>query len=197
MHDRTSPLSQLSGRTVLITGGGGLIGSRIAKRLRELRARPISLCTLDAYPSFVYKELFGVDPTDPTDLDVIVGDVRDTEMIGRILPECDYVVHAAALADVAACTRNPLAAIQTNIIGTQVLLDAVAATDRIQRFAHVSSASVYGNGNPDETHNADLCRQVSPSPRSTRARTCAPRTEKSSCGSRAGSTVAVRRSSAH
>ncbi|WP_308315352.1 NAD-dependent epimerase/dehydratase family protein [Streptomyces sp. ISL-100] len=153
MHDRSSPLSQLSGRTVLITGGGGLIGSRIAKRLRELRARPISLCTLDAYPSFVYKELFGIDPTDP---DVIVSDVRDREAVGRILPECDYVVHAAALADVAACTRNPLAAIQANIIGTQVLLDAVAATDRIQRFVHVSSASVYGNGNPDETHNVDL-----------------------------------------
>ncbi|MGW6569684.1 NAD-dependent epimerase/dehydratase family protein [Streptomyces sp. NPDC054975] len=153
MHDTRSPFAQLQGRTVLVTGGAGLIGSRITSRLRELGARPIALCTLDAYPPSVYRDLFGIDTTTP---DVIAGDVRDAKLISRVVGECDYVIHAAALADVAACTRNPRAAIGTNITGTQVLLDAVAATERVRRLVYVSSASVYGDGNPDEAQGPEL-----------------------------------------
>uniref|UniRef100_UPI0036CAB7B4 NAD-dependent epimerase/dehydratase family protein n=1 Tax=Streptomyces diastaticus TaxID=1956 RepID=UPI0036CAB7B4 len=50
----------------------------------------------------------------------------------------------------------PPPAIDTNITGTQDLLDAVAATDRIQRLVYVSSASVYGDGIPEGTQNPDL-----------------------------------------
>ncbi|MBD0746015.1 NAD-dependent epimerase/dehydratase family protein [Streptomyces sp. CBMA152] len=153
MRAARSPLAPLEGRTVLVTGGAGLIGSRIVARLRELGARPLVLCALDAYPPYVYRDLFGIDTADP---DVIAGDVRDEGLMARTLPDCDYVVHAAALADVAACTRKPRAAIDTNITGTQVLLDAVAATDRVRRFVYVSSASVYGDGSPEETQSPEL-----------------------------------------
>ncbi|MFK8908215.1 NAD-dependent epimerase/dehydratase family protein [Streptomyces sp. YS-3] len=146
-------LAQLADRTALITGGAGLIGSRIAARLRELGARPLALCTLDAYPPHVYRDLFGIDTSGP---DVITGDVRDTAVVGRLVAECDYVIHAAALADVAACTRQPRAAIDTNITGTQVLLDAVSAGERVRRLVYVSSASVYGDGNPEDTQNPEL-----------------------------------------
>ncbi|WP_053675791.1 NAD-dependent epimerase/dehydratase family protein [Streptomyces sp. WM4235] len=152
MYDR-SPLSALVGHTVLVTGGAGLIGSRITAQLRRLGARPISLCSMDAYPAHVYTESFGVDPTDP---DVVTGDVRDTALVRKLVAQCDYVIHAAALADVAACTREPLAAIDVNIAGTQSVLDAVAASDRVRRMVFVSSASVYGDGSPEETFNPDL-----------------------------------------
>lgn len=145
MH--VTPLDGLSGTTVLVTGGGGLIGSRIVSRLRRLGARPLSLCTLDAYPRPTYRSLFGIDTNDP---DVLVGDVQDPSVVAKAVAESDYVIHAAALADVAACTRNPLSAIHTNITGTQVVLDAVAACERTRRMVFVSSASVYGNGNPDD-----------------------------------------------
>ncbi|MFS0694065.1 NAD-dependent epimerase/dehydratase family protein [Streptomyces nitrosporeus] len=140
-------LKNLVGRTVLITGGAGLIGSRIAVRLREIGARPLSLCTLDAYPRHTYRSLFRIDPADP---DVVVGDVQDPDLVRSLVAESDYVVHAAALADVAACTRDPLSAIRTNITGTQVLLDATAAHKRIRRLVFVSSAGVYGNGAPED-----------------------------------------------
>ncbi|MHC0433289.1 NAD-dependent epimerase/dehydratase family protein [Streptomyces sp. O3] len=139
--------AELDGRTVLVTGGGGLIGSRIAAHLRSAGARPVSLCRLDAYPPAVYQELFGVDPDDG---DFVVGDVTDAALVRRLVAECDYVIHAAALADVAACTRHPMNAITTNVIGTQTLLEAVAACERVRRFCYVSSASVYGNGNRDD-----------------------------------------------
>ncbi|MFD3549804.1 NAD-dependent epimerase/dehydratase family protein [Streptomyces sp. NPDC058655] len=153
MHHR-SPFAALAGATVLVTGGAGLVGSRITARLRVLGARPVSLCTMDAYPNHVYTGLFGVDRTDP---DVVTGDVRDVPLVRRLVAESDYVVHAAALADVAACTRDPLAAIGTNIAGTQTVLDAVAAAgDRVRRMVFVSSASVYGDGSPEEASHPDL-----------------------------------------
>ncbi|MFD9794074.1 NAD-dependent epimerase/dehydratase family protein [Streptomyces sp. NPDC059070] len=133
----------LAGRTVLVTGAGGLIGSRIVARLRQAGARPVSVCKLDAYPPDVYRRRFGIDPLGP---DFIIGDIADPRLMPTVVPGCDYVIHAAALADVAACTRRPLDAIATNIIGTQHVLDAVASSDRVRRMVFVSSASVYGNG---------------------------------------------------
>jgi UDP-glucose 4-epimerase/dTDP-L-rhamnose 4-epimerase len=143
----------LAGRRVLVTGGAGLIGSRIAARLRAVGARPVVLCSQDAYPANVYQDLFGVDFENP---DTVPGDVRDRALVERTVAGCDFVVHAAALADVAACTRTPQAAIDTNITGTQTVLDAVAAADHVQRLVYVSSASVYGNGSPPDTEDAHL-----------------------------------------
>lgn len=58
------------------------------------------------------------------------------------------MVHAAAYADVAACTRRPDIAFRANVEGTQVVLEQ-AARFPVQRLVLVSSASVYGNGAPD------------------------------------------------
>lgn len=109
--------------------------SPLAALLRALGARPISLCSMDACPAHVYADFFDVDPTDP---DVVTGDIRDAPLVRKLVAECDYVVHAAALADVAACTREPLAAIDTNIAGTQAVLDTVAASSRIRRSVPLS-----------------------------------------------------------
>ncbi|MCB5165678.1 SDR family NAD(P)-dependent oxidoreductase [Streptomyces bambusae] len=136
----------LSGCTVVVTGGGGLVGSRITSRLRAAGARVIAVGRLDAYPATVYADLFGVHATHR---DTIVGDIADATLMDHVVREADYVIHAAAVADVAACTRNPMAAIQTNVTGTQVLLDAVRRCNaRVRRFVFVSSAAVYGNGDP-------------------------------------------------
>ncbi|MFI5638430.1 NAD-dependent epimerase/dehydratase family protein, partial [Streptomyces goshikiensis] len=151
MH-HLSDLGALAGATVLVTGGAGLIGSRITARLRELGARPVALCTMNAYPEYVYADLFGVHAQDR---DVVLGDIRDTTLVRKLVADSDYVIHAAALADVAACTREPLAAIDTNVAGTQNVLDTVAATDRVRRMVFVSSASVYGDGNPEETDSPE------------------------------------------
>ncbi|MFF4387642.1 NAD-dependent epimerase/dehydratase family protein [Streptomyces sp. NPDC001552] len=136
----------LAGSTVVVTGGGGLVGSRITARLRAAGARVLAVGKLDAYPATVYADLFGVHTTDR---DTIVGDIADPTLMDHVVREADYVIHAAAVADVAACTRNPMAALATNVTGTQVLLDAVRRCNaRVCRFVFVSSAAVYGNGDP-------------------------------------------------
>ncbi|CAL9676131.1 UDP-glucose 4-epimerase (plasmid) [Streptomyces sp. enrichment culture] len=143
--DPSAGRTGLEGASVLVTGGGGLIGSRIVARMRERGARPIALCTMDAYPPVIYRELFGVDASQ-----VVTGDIRDAALVARLMREADFVVHAAALADVAACTRLPQDAIDHNVSGTQAVLYAAAASRRLRRLVFVSSASVYGNGNPDD-----------------------------------------------
>lgn len=146
MHD--TQLTALAGKTVLVTGGCGLIGSRITAYLHRIGSRPVSLCTMDAYPRRVYRDLFGVDINEQN---IVVGNVQDPTVVNRLVAECDYVIHAAALADVAACTRRPMAAVDTNVTGTQVLLNAVSAQNgHVRRFCFISSASVYGNGNPED-----------------------------------------------
>lgn len=81
---------------------------------------------------------------------MIAGDVQNAGLVRQLVQRSDYVIHAAALADVAACTREPLTAIHNNITGTQTVLDAVAAAERVHRMVFVSSASVYGNGSPED-----------------------------------------------
>ncbi|GAA2914957.1 SDR family oxidoreductase [Streptosporangium fragile] len=135
-------LEQLAGAKVLVTGAGGLVGSRLTAQLRRVGARPVSVCKIDAYPRRVYHDHFGITLDDP---DFHVGDIAQPGVVRRLIDGCDYVIHAAALADVAACTRRPLEAIEANIVGTQHVLDAAAATPSVRRVVFVSSASVYGN----------------------------------------------------
>lgn len=128
---------------MLVTGAGGLIGSRLTAQLRRIGARPVSVCKIDAYPRQVYHDHFGISLDDR---DFHVADIAaDPDMVHTLIDGCDYVIHAAALADVAACTRHPLDAIRANIIGTQHVLEAAAAAPSVRRAVFVSSASVYGN----------------------------------------------------
>ncbi|MEV0123140.1 NAD-dependent epimerase/dehydratase family protein [Streptomyces sp. NPDC050703] len=147
----------LDGATVLVTGGAGLVGSRICRDLRAAGARPLVLCSRDAYPAEVYRDLFDVRSEE-----VETGDIRDAALVRGLVARSDAVVHAAALADVAACTRRPQDAIDVNIAGTQAVLDAVAACDRPRRLVFVSSASVYGHGEISPAHRttAELLREV-------------------------------------
>ncbi|MGW9300027.1 polysaccharide biosynthesis protein [Streptomyces cyaneofuscatus] len=70
----------------------------------------------------MYSGVFGVDTTHP---DTVIGDVRETALVRKLVAESDYVIHAAALADVAACTREPA--------------DAIASTSPVPRPSRTPS----------------------------------------------------------
>ncbi|MBO1417325.1 NAD(P)-dependent oxidoreductase [Streptomyces sp. FH025] len=142
---RDPRLRKLMGASVLVTGGGGLVGSRIVAQLAACGATPIVLDRFDAYPHPV-RDLFQVDQHGAQ---VVLGDVRERATVKWLTGRADYVIHAAAYADVAACTRRPDTAFAANVHGTQTVLDAVAASP-VKRLVFVSSASVYGDGTPTE-----------------------------------------------
>jgi UDP-glucose 4-epimerase/dTDP-L-rhamnose 4-epimerase len=148
----TDRFAALSGATVVVTGGFGLVGSRIVHKLRALGATPLAVGRLDAYGSPLCPSVFDVSPADP---DVLGGDITDAALMNYVVGRADYVIHAAALADVAECTRNPAAALQANVQGTQTVLDAAARhSGTLKRLVFVSSASVYGVGAGSTTEGA-------------------------------------------
>ncbi|MCX4970472.1 NAD-dependent epimerase/dehydratase family protein [Streptomyces sp. NBC_00654] len=141
---KDSRLQKLDGARVLVTGGGGLVGSRIVALLKASGARASVLDRFDAYPHSV-RGLFDVDVNAHK---VVFGDVREAATVRWLVQQADYVIHAAAYADVAACTREPEVAFAANLQGTQTVLQETLRSP-VKRLVFVSSASVYGNGRGD------------------------------------------------
>ena len=105
-------MRSLSGATILITGGTGSFGNRVARHLLDLNPAQIRIFSRDEkkqwemqrrWPQFRY----------------IIGDVRDAGRLDEAMSGVQYVFHAAALKQVPSCESYPLEAIKTNILGTQ------------------------------------------------------------------------------
>ncbi|MEU4117793.1 NAD-dependent epimerase/dehydratase family protein [Kitasatospora sp. NPDC028055] len=139
-------LSGLRGARVAVTGGGGLVGSRVVALARRAGASVAVLDRFDAYPEDV-RELFGLDRFGA---ELAVGDICDRDTVRRVVKGADYVIHAAAYADVAACARHPDVAFEANVRGTEIVLEEIAAAP-VRRLVFISSAAVYGNGRPGVT----------------------------------------------
>jgi dTDP-glucose 4,6-dehydratase len=74
----------------------------------------------------------------------VKGDIRDLELAKKLMSQSDYVVHFAAESHVDRSIEGGSEFVSTNVMGTQVLLDA-ARNSNIKRFLHVSTDEVYGS----------------------------------------------------
>lgn len=135
------PLATLPGLAnarVLITGGAGLIGSHIADLAIEAGAARVII--LDNLVRGRRENLAAA--TASGRLEVVVGDIRDREVVRSLAEDADIVFHQAALR-ITHSAEAPLDAIAVMVNGTQNVLDA-AVEHRVQRVIAASSASVYG-----------------------------------------------------
>lgn len=132
---------------ILVTGGAGFIGSAFVRS--ALARRPEApVVTLDALTYSGHPEnLVGLGDRHA----LVEGDVRDGALVRRLLAEHDVglVVHLAAESHVDRSIEAPSAFVETNVLGTQVLLDAVRERPGV-RFHHVSTDEVYGDLGPDD-----------------------------------------------
>ena len=129
-----------SGKSVLITGGGGSIGSELARQIA--RCKPSRLVILDVYENGAYdvqQELrlkYGND----LNLRIEIASVCDKEMVEKIFSEHtpDIVLHAAAHKHVPLMERNVIEAVKNNVFGT---LNVVEACEKygVKRFIMVST----------------------------------------------------------
>ncbi|MBM6997265.1 polysaccharide biosynthesis protein [Paenibacillus sp. DXFW5] len=112
-------------KKILITGGTGTIGSYLAKRLLADNPKVIRIFSRDEYKQFeMAQEFHGFSSR----LRFLIGDVRDQQRLARAMEGIDYVFHCAAMKHVPACEYNPFEAVQTNVIGTQnVIQSALSA----------------------------------------------------------------------
>jgi len=131
--------SQLKGKTVLITGAAGSIGSELARQCA--RFGPSKLFLLDQAESPLHElELeFGDMPEKP-DFEVVVADVRNVERMRNVFStfQPKIVFHAAAYKHVPMMENNPSESILTNVLGTKITAD-LAHEFGVERFVFVST----------------------------------------------------------
>jgi len=122
---------------VLVTGGAGFIGSHLSERLRAENAEVAVLDDLST-GSLTNIEALLNDPG----FTFHRGSVRDTGLVDRLVGECDLAVHLAAAVGVRLIVERPVHTIETNVHGTEVVLDAAARHGKKVLIA--STSEVYG-----------------------------------------------------
>ena len=116
-------------KKVLVTGSSGFIGSHVADVLENIGYEVI---LFDAIPS-IFKSESQYE---------IIGDILNQEDIEQAIKGCDAVYHFAAQADIGASNKFPMKTMQTNIVGTQNVLEAVRK-HKVKRFMFASTIYVY------------------------------------------------------
>lgn len=139
----------VSGRTILVTGGAGFIGSHIAEALVEDNAVRV----LDDLST-------GQRENVPETADLIVGDVRDDDQLSAAMEGVDLVFHEAAVVSVTRSIERPREANRTNAAATVALLENARAEDA--RVVFASSAAVYGHPESVPIAEGDPQRPTSP-----------------------------------
>lgn len=128
---------------ILVTGGCGFIGSHFLRYMMDIYARDFFIC-LDALTYAGNKNNIK-DLLEDSRLTMIEGNIRDASFVDTLFVSYkpDVVVHFAAETHVDRSITGPQVFLETNVIGTGVLLDA-CLRHGIERFHHVSTDEVYG-----------------------------------------------------
>jgi nucleoside-diphosphate-sugar epimerase len=141
---------------ILVTGGAGFIGSHIVDRLLK---EGFKVRVLDDLSTGEKKNLS--QHQNQKNFQFIEGDVRDFELVKKIVKGVDAVVHEAALVSVTHSVKNPLLSNEINVIGTLNMLKACADA-QIKRFVYASSCAIYGDTEILPNHERLLPKPISP-----------------------------------
>lgn len=129
----------LSGSTVLVTGADGFIGSHLTERLVRDGADVRAMCLYNSNGSAGWLDESPIR----RDIDVRLGDIRDAEHVRSLVEGVDVVLHLAALIAIPYSYVAPRSYVDTNIVGTLNVLEAVRAAGT-PRVVHTSTSEVYG-----------------------------------------------------
>lgn len=129
---------EVQGKTILITGGGGFIGSSLAERLvadnrlilfdRSFSNQPISFTSL-----LQHRNVRAVE-----------GDIMDSRTLAELAKEAHVVVHAAAIVGVQRVCGAARETLEVNFIGTSRLLQALESNSILERMIYFSTSEVFG-----------------------------------------------------
>lgn len=134
-----SVMDYVSGKTVLVTGGGGSIGSELCRQIAE--HSPHKLIIFDIYENNAYAIQNELQRTHPeVDVKVLIGSVRDSKRLDAVFSRYhpNIVYHAAAHKHVPLMEDNPNEAVKNNVFGT---LKTVRTADKfgVERFVLIST----------------------------------------------------------
>ncbi len=124
-------------KKVLVTGGGGYVGSVLIPKLLE---HGYTVCVLDL---FIYGEQVFDDVKGNPNLELYKGDIRNQSLLKKILPGCDAVIHLACISNDPSFELDPELGKSINFDAFAPLVD-ISKDSGVKRFIYASSSSVYG-----------------------------------------------------
>jgi dTDP-glucose 4,6-dehydratase len=143
---------------IIVTGGAGFIGSNFVHYV--YRERPDwQITVLDALTYAGNRA--NLDGLDPSRVTLVEGNITDAELVDKLVSEHDAVVHYAAESHNDNSLQNPRPFLDTNIIGTYTILEAVRKHGK--RLHHISTDEVYGDLELDDPNRFNENTPYNPS----------------------------------
>jgi len=134
----------------LITGGAGFIGSHLAERLLEKGDRAVLLDNLSTGSMENIRHLKGSE-----NLEYHLDGIENKQLLAELVDDADVIIHFAAAVGVKLIVESPVRTIETNVNGTQLILEAAAKKKKLVLLA--STSEVYGKNTQVPFHeDADL-----------------------------------------
>ncbi|GGC87272.1 UDP-glucose 4-epimerase [Tersicoccus solisilvae] len=131
----------LSGKTVVVTGADGFIGSHVTQQAIAAGANVRALCVYNSNGSYGWLDELSAQERDAADLRL--GDIRDAEFVSDLVAGADVVLHLAALIAIPYSYQAPRSYVETNIVGTLNVLEGVRRHE-VPRMVNTSTSEVYG-----------------------------------------------------
>jgi dTDP-glucose 4,6-dehydratase len=132
-------MSSWTGKRVLVTGGGGFIGSHLVEKLVELGAQTRALVHYNSRGTWGWLDQSPL----VRDVEVVAGDICDSDSVAAAVKGVEIVFHLAALIAIPYSYTAPESYVRTNVEGTLHVLQA-ARRAGVARFLHTSTSEVYG-----------------------------------------------------
>ncbi len=126
--------NQFKNKRILVTGGTGSIGSEIVKKLLTFNPMQIRILSRDETKQYdLYNEL-----KQNKKIRLLIGDIRNKDRVNKAMENVDIVFHAAAMKHILACENDPFEAVETNVRGTQNIIDCALANN-VDRVIGIST----------------------------------------------------------
>ncbi len=134
---------RFAGKTVVVTGAGGFIGSHVVERLVREGATVRAVLRYTSRGQRGALDLLSADVMDS--LELTLGDVRDFDAVREVMRGADAMFHLAALVGIPYSYEHPQEVIDTNIVGTSNVLLAAKELGSLERIVLTSTSEVYGS----------------------------------------------------
>lgn len=132
---------ELKNCSVLVTGAAGFIGSHLVEAIISKGANVRAFIRYNSRSDRGWLET--VPKTTLTNVEIIAGDIKDSDAVRNAIKGCDIVFHLAALIGIPYSYIHPRNYVDTNVIGTTNVLTA-ALDLGVKRVVHISTSEVYG-----------------------------------------------------